>query len=239
MERHAWSSPNTGTSMPVVRYGTAGPALVYVPSSGGDEGEFARYGMPGTCAPWLDTGRLQLYSIDGRARETFWNDALPPVERVRGYAAFERYVVEELLPWVREVSGDPRPGLVGASYGAHVVANMLYKHAEGVGIGCGLGGVYGLWHRLDGHHDDDVYFHTPLEYLPRLEDPKILDPIRAGRGLVLFAAGADEWLWSTERMVSVLRDKQLPHVIDVWPAPANHHEQWWRRQLESFLQRFW
>jgi len=238
MERHAWTSTHTGATMPVVRHGTAGAALVYVPSSGGDEREFERYGLGEVCAPWIATGRLQVFAIDGWARQCFWNDALQPPDRVEAYARFERYVASELLPWVRTTSGDRYPGMVGASYGAHVVANMLYKRPGEVGIGCGLGGVYGLWHRLDGFHDDDVYFHTPLEYLPRLTDPDILARIRAGRGLALYGAGADEWVWSTQRMAGVLEEKELPHFVEIWLAPANHHETWWGRQLRSFLERF-
>ena len=129
------------------------------------------------------------------------------------------------------------PIVVGVSYGAFVAANLLFKHPAAVRLACGLGGVYGMGHRLDGYHDDLVYFHTPLEYLPRLDDAAILESIRSTGGLVLFAAEDDEWLESTTRMAAVAAKKQLPHSVDVWPSPATHHETCWRRQLEEFLKR--
>jgi len=234
---HAWVSPETGREMRLTRYGASGDAMIYVPTSGGDEREFSRYGMPAVCEPWIAAGRLQVVAVDGSAPDTLWNDAIDPAERIRRYAAFERYMKRELLPWVAATTGVARPMVVGASYGAFVAANLLFKEPDRVRIACGLGGVYGLWHRLDGHHDEDVYFHTPLEYLPRLEDAAALEAIRRSEGLHIYAAESDEWLPSSLRMRDVLRRKRLPHSFEVWPAPADHHERWWRRQLKRFLER--
>jgi esterase/lipase superfamily enzyme len=223
--------------MPLRRFGTGGLPLVYVPSSGGDVEEFERYGMPEVIAPWSGGGRVVVYAIDGWARHALWNERIPAPERMRAHARYERYVAEELLPWIRERSEGDLPLIVGCSYGAFVAANMLFKYPDRVRGACGLGGVYGMWHRLDGHHDDDVYFHTPLEYLPRLDDPAILAAIRRTEGLALFAAARDEWLWSTRRMLDVVKNRRLPHSIDVWPPPANHHQRWWREQLAVCLRR--
>jgi len=221
--------------MPLRRFGSRGAVVIYVPSSGGDVEEFERYGMPEICRPWIESGRIQVVAIDGYARNHLWNDALTPAERIGAYARYERYVGEEVLGWVRERPGDPRPAIVGCSYGAFVAANLLLKRPRQVGWAVGLGGVYGLWHRLDGYHDDEVYFHTPLEYLPRLEDASTLEAIRGTRGLSMFAAERDEWLESTRRMAEVMSRKGLPHVVEVWPDPANHHERWWREQLAVAL----
>jgi esterase/lipase superfamily enzyme len=221
--------------MPVRRYGSAGVPLLYLPSSEGDEREFANYGLPALVAPWVQAHRAQVFTIDGSGRTTLFDDALPPVERIRHYARFERYVVDELLPWIETQTGEARITAIGASYGAFVAANLLFKHPRRVDRVCGLGGVYGLWHRLDGHHDLEVYFHTPLEYLPRMEDPTLLEAIRATRGMALFGAEADPWLWATQQLQCVLQEKNLPHTCVVWPAPAHHHEHWWSRQFREFL----
>ncbi len=232
-------SVHTGRSMPVLRYGSAGAALIYVPSSGGDQHEFGRYGLHEVCAPWLDAGKVQVFSIDGCGPTTLFDPELAPRERIGRYAAFERYVSEELLPWIASVAPGCEIGAIGASYGAFVAANLLFKRYEQVRIACGLGGVYQMGHRIDGYHDDDVYYHTPLEYLPRLEDSAILEAIRATRGMVLFGAEADHWLPTTHQLAHVLREKQLPHEIEIWPAPADHNEFWWRKQLAVFLERYY
>jgi esterase/lipase superfamily enzyme len=225
--------------MTVVRYGSAGEPVVYLPSSGGDHEEFERYGMPAVCAPWVETGRLQFFAADARGPQTLFDPALPAERRMAEYARAERYLKDELLPWLgAETAGRPLC-LVGASYGAFVAANLWLKRWNRVRLVCGLGGVYEMWHRLDGHHDDDVYFHTPFEYLPRLDDPAILSGIRATSGIVLYAAAADPWLAQTHRFAEILRQKELPHRVEQWPAPAVHHESVWRDQLRDFLTRTW
>ena len=236
-ETYSWVSRHTGTDMVVVRYGERGRPLVYVPTSEGDHREFCTYGFPEVARPWIDMGRTQVFAIDGWGPRSWFDDGLAPVERVRRYACFEKYSVEELLPWVAAVSGRADVAAMGASYGAMVCANWILKHPGKVGLACGFGGVYGLWHRLAGYHDLDVYYHTPLEYLPRLDDPAILSAIRATSGLDLFAAVDDPWFDSSERLRIVLQDKGIPHRWDVWPSPADHHENWWAEQLRAFLER--
>lgn len=213
-------------------YGDEGPTLLYFPSSGGDETEFESYGLKDEARPWLEQGRLRVISVDGWGPRTFWCASATPKQRIGRYAAFERYLVRELLP---AVGG--RPSLVGCSYGGFVAANLLLKFPERVELACGLGGVYGLWHRLDGYRDDDVYFHTPLDYLPGLRDEKILSAIRRTRGLWCAAAAADRWLQSTLDLTRILKEKGLPHRSAIWPAPADHHQRWWRRQFAVFLER--
>ena len=223
--------------MPAVRFGDHGAPLLYLPTSEGDQGEFERYGMHLDCARWIDSGAVQIFSIDAGGPRSLFDDRLPPPERMARYAAFERYAAEEVLPWIESLTGSAGLAVIGASYGAFMAANLLFKHYDRVQLACGLGGVYGMWHRLDGFHDDDVYFHTPLEYVPRLAEGAILDSIRRTSGLVMFGAERDVWLESTRRMQRVLAERSLPHEIEIWPAPADHHERWWKLQLRRFLER--
>jgi esterase/lipase superfamily enzyme len=236
-ERLGWRSPHTGVTMTVVRYGRTGQPVLYLPSSGGDHDEFGRYKMPEVCRPWLEAGRLQVFAADARGPQTLFNAELPTDRRMAEYARVERYFVEELLPRLATATDGARLTLIGCSYGAFVAANLLFKHPERVNVACGLGGVYEMWHRLDGHHDDDVYAHTPLEYLPHLEDPAVLAGIRATGGFDLYAAARDSWLDETRQLAAIMARKALPHRVWEWPAPADHHESWWRRQLGDFLAR--
>jgi len=236
-ETYSWTSAHLGREMEVVRHGERGAAWIYAPSSGGDATEFANYGLDRVAAPWIETGRVQVFSVDAAGPRSWWDDAKPPAERVAEYVRLERYLKGEVVPWVLAVAGTNQIGILGASYGGFVAANLWLKLPAIVRQGCGLGGVYGLWHRLDGYHDGDVYFHTPLEFLPGLDDPALLAPVRATRGFDLFAADGDSWKPMSERFAAALRDKSLPHTLDVWPRPADHHERWWREQFRVFLAR--
>ncbi len=219
---------------PVRRHGRAGAPALYLPTSHGDVGEFERYGLPAVLAPWIDSERLQVFAVDGGGPRSFWNDAIPPKSRVDAYTAFERHLVRERIPEIAELTGHDRVIAIGASYGALVAAELVLKHPRLVRVAGAFGGVFGLWHRLDGHHDDDVYFHTPLEFLPRLDDPAILGAIRETGGIDLYAAEDDPWLSHSLRLRDVLASKSLPHRLEVWPSPAAHHEAVWAEQIRAF-----
>jgi esterase/lipase superfamily enzyme len=237
VERYSLGLGRLQAALAVLRYGRRGAPLVYVPSSAGDEGELERYGFDEECAASIEAGRLQLFAIDGFGPRSLFDDALAPAARIDRYARFEQGLVEELLPWVGELAGGALPGIVGASYGAFVAANLLFKNPRAVRLACGLGGVYGMWHRLDGHHDEQVYRHTPLEYLPQMEEGEGLAALRASGGMVLFGAADDPWLPSTRQLELVLRERAIPYEVEIDPPPADHHERWWRQQLGRFLER--
>lgn len=237
VERYSLGSERLAAALPALRYGQRGLPLIYFPTSGGDETEFERYGFDEECAGWIAAERLQIFSVAGYGPRSLFDCGLQPRERIGCYARFERALVEEVLPWVRHLAGGAVPGVAGASYGAFVAANLLFKQPRSVQIACGLGGVYAMWHRLDGYHDEVVYDHTPLEYLSRLEEGETLAAMRATRGMVLFGAADDPWLHSTRQLQQVLEDKRIPHELEIDPSPADHHERWWRSQLRRFLER--
>lgn len=236
-ETYSWVSRCTASEMVVERYGDRGRPMVYVPTSEGDHHEFERRGTHSAVRPWIADGRLQFFAIDGWGPKSWFDDRIEPAERVRRYAAFERYTVDELLPWVTCVTGRSDLAACGAGYGAMVCANWILKPPGPVTLACSLGGRFGMWHRLDGYHDLDVYFHTPLEYLPRLADPQILGAIRATSGIELCTRIGDPAFDESERLRRALHDRGIPHRWSVEPSRADAPDPWWHQPLRAFLAR--
>jgi len=226
-----------GAEIQVIRYGDLGPPLLYVPTSGGDHTEFERYGLPEDCAPWIGAGRVQIFSVDGFGPKGLFDDSMPPPLRIERYAAFERCAVLEVLPWILSLARNPEVGVVGASYGAFVAASLFLKTAGAVRVACGLGGVYSMEHRLPGHASSEAARSMPLRYLSSLDDQGSLAALRATLGFHIFAARNDPWLPSSHDLDRALAGKGIPRTLDVWPAPADHHEVWWKRQIRVFLDR--
>ncbi len=65
-----------------------------------------------------------------------------------------------------------------------------------------------------------------------------IDLLYANLDAAKFGAGADPWLPQTHQLRAVLKRKQLPHTVEIWPAPADHHERWWKGQLQRFLEHY-
>ena len=223
------------TSLPLIRYGSGGDPWLYLPTSGGDVEEFARYDLPRVVAPWVQRGEIQFITIDGYGPRTLFREDLAPQERIAGYQRFEQAVREELVPWLQAACGRDRLDLLGASYGAFVAVNLWLKQPEAWRHVASLGGVFDMNHRFDDFHDDNVYFHTPVEFLPRLEDETALEAIRRPPSLRLFAAEDDSWVEDTHRLAAILRDKNVPFELDLWGSPHAHHESTWAMQIEKLL----
>ena len=216
----------------VARYGSGRRAVLYLPTSGGDVTEFARYGLPEVLAPWAD--RYCIYAIDAHGPTTLFDDGLTPPERIARYAEAERAIVDRVLPRIREESGAARIDLWGASYGAFVAANLMLKVPKAIGNVLLLGGVFQMWHRLADFRDETGYFHMPLSYLPGLDDAEQLAAIR-DRSIELFAARDDSWLDESFALREILDAKAIPHRFDLWESPHGHHESTWRLQLAKSL----
>jgi esterase/lipase superfamily enzyme len=87
--------------------------------------------------------------------------------------------------------------------------------------------------------DDNVYFNSPLAYLPNLTDPAILDLLRNSRIIICAGQGAweDEMLHDAQALRGILEAKNIPHWIDIWGSDVNHDWPWWRKMLPYFLEK--
>jgi esterase/lipase superfamily enzyme len=132
---------------------------------------------------------------------------------------------------------DQRILLVGASYGAFAAANLFLRTPGCVRAACGLGGVYSMEHRLEGWDSDETRGSMPLQKVRTLRDDRILAQMRSTEGFHLFGAQDDPWLASTYQFDRALEERGIPHRLDIWPSPANHHERWWKEQARVFLER--
>jgi esterase/lipase superfamily enzyme len=87
--------------------------------------------------------------------------------------------------------------------------------------------------------DENVYFNTPLAYLPDLNDRWYLDQYRQSHIIVAVGQGAweDEMLDDTRTLEHILAQKNIPHWVDIWGGDVNHDWPWWHRMLPYFLDK--
>ena len=96
---------------------------------------------------------------------------------------------------------------------------------------------------LGDYWEESLYFHFPLAYLPRLEDPKLLDQLR--RCHIVICVGQGPWercadydcIGDALALKAVLEAKKIPAWVDLWGNDVNHDWVWWRRQMPYFLER--
>ena len=78
---HRWYSHRLNRDMGVAVYGHYGMPILVFPTSGGDEWEQEGQGMIRTLAPYLEQGRIRIFSINGVNNDTFQNKSAHPFHR--------------------------------------------------------------------------------------------------------------------------------------------------------------
>src|SRR4051794_32617471 len=188
MERHyvrRWSEA-LGREMELLRFGHAGQPLVAFPTSMGRFYQWEDFGLVGALASRLAAGELTLWCLDSVDGESWYAEHRPPPDRVERHLAYERYILEEVLP---DLPGPPL--LAGPSFGAFHAVLLGLRQPERFRGWIALSGVFDNSRWLDGHQSDQTYLTNPLAFLPGLADERLLAPLRAMAPLVV-ATGSDD-----------------------------------------------
>jgi len=168
-----WYSHRLNRDMGVVVYGHYGMPILAFPTSGGDEWEQEGQGMIRTLGPYLEQGRIRIFSINGVNNDTFQNKSAHPFHRSWLQSQYDDYVANEVFPFIDaqcQTGGIPIT-TYGASLGAFHAANTLFKHPDRVKRCYALSGVYDMRDSMDGIYDDNFYFNNPIDYLANQNDP--------------------------------------------------------------------
>jgi esterase/lipase superfamily enzyme len=233
-----WYSPRLGMDMPIIRYGGWGRALLLFPTASGDFLEAERMYLIKSIEPLIFAGRVTVFSIDSINRHAWMNDQVGAREAARRQALFSGYIEEEVVPHIRRSLQNPsaRIGATGASFGAFYAANAMLRRPDLFDTLIAMSGFYDLGPGyLHGYGDDNTYFNNPLSYLPGIGDPGALDLLRSSRIHIVTGQGAYEHPDSSRRFSQALRDKGIPHQLDLWGYDVNHDWPWWRKMLPHSL----
>ncbi len=237
IEYHKWYSENLRQEMELKVYGHAGkPALVF-PAAGGKFYEYEDFGMVEAIRPFLEGGRIVLFTVDSVDHQSWMNYGAHPAERVRRHNEYDRYIVSEVVPFVRSRGFHQGILATGCSMGGYHSANFFFRHPDIFDAVIALSGVYQLGGFLGDYMDGEVYFHVPLAYLPGLTDPWRLERYRKSRIVICVGQGAweDEMLADTRALGRILAEKEIPAWVDFWGHDVNHAWPWWRNQMPYFL----
>lgn len=236
-EHHRWWSPSLRQDMELRLYGRSGKPVVVFPSSGGRFFEYHDFGMVEAVRPYLQSGRISLVTLDSVDGQSWLNHGAHPADRARRHQEYDRYVTEEVGPFLRQRFPGRGALATGCSMGAYHAANFFFRHPDLFDAVIALSGLYHLGSFLGGYMDESVYFHTPLAYLPNLEDPWYLERYRKSQIVVCVGQGAweEEMVADTRALEQVLRKKRVPAFVDYWGHDVNHDWPWWRKQMPFFL----
>jgi esterase/lipase superfamily enzyme len=233
----SWHSPSLNKEMPIAAYGNFGFALLLIPTAAADYLEYERFQMMDALAPLIDSGKMKVFSIDSINKESWLNNEMLPAHKAIRHNDFNNYVFNEVVPFIRNsTSNDTFIYTSGASFGALHAMNLFLKRPDLINGAISMSGVYDLTEYTKGFWDEQVYYNSPIHYIPNLTDGWYLDKIRASHHIHVYTgSGAFEDPQANRRFSEVLWNKGVWHDLDVWGPDINHDWPTWRNMLPHII----
>jgi esterase/lipase superfamily enzyme len=235
-----WYSHRLHRDMELLVFGHAGAKVLMFPTREGRFFEYEQLGLVGSVADKIEAGQLQLYCVEGLASETFYGFDRHPAERIRRHAAFEDYILNEVLPLMASKNGHDCTMVQGCSLGAFVAVSLAFRHPHLFRKLVAFSGRYDLTLEIEafgnlfgGYYDDSVYFHTPSHFLPGLADDWRLERLRQME-IVLTIGDEDPFLDNNRHLSQLLSDKGIHHQLHLWQGRA-HRAGAWRRMARLYI----
>lgn len=245
-EYHKWYSPNLDKEMEMNIYGHYGKPFIVFPCSRGRFFDFEGQGMIDKISQFIEDGKVKLYSIDSVDCESWYNFDVSPAERNARHEQYDKYVVDEVVPFIQDDcnSPDERPMATGTSMGAYHSVNFFLKHPDKCGGTIALSGLYRLDREefnISPEEIDDVYFNSPVHYLPNIEDPWSIDWYKNSNIIVCVGLGAweGEAITDTRDLEYGFKINGVDACIDYWGKDVNHDWPWWYIQMNHFLSKLY
>jgi esterase/lipase superfamily enzyme len=231
-----WYSGRLQHEITVARWGHYGQPVLVFPSAGGDAEEIERNGLVGACGQLLAEGRVKLYSADSVAGQAMIMKAGSPEYRMWLLNQFHDCVRREVVPAIQaDIGGAAMPLIAsGASIGAFNAVAVLCRYPDIFSAAVGMSGSYQIEQFYDRAWSQDLFFSSPLQFVPGLEGPQ-LDLLR--QRFVVLASGDGRWedVGESWRMSSVLGEKGIPNRVDNWGPDWEHDWPTWHRMLPQYL----
>ncbi len=233
-----WHSPSLGRGMEIVTYGHYGFPLLLFPTAAADYLEYERFHLIDSIAGFIDAGKVKVFSINSINRESWLNRGLHPADKARIQVAYNRYITEEVAPYIWN-SCRGQIGIItgGASLGAFHSANQLFRRPDIFDGVIAMSGAFDIRGYYQGdYYDDNIYFNNPVDYLPNLNDGHTLGLLRGKRHIHLVTGqGGYENPDASRRLSAILSQKGIPHELDLWGYDMPHDWPTWRAMLPHCL----
>ena len=120
-------------------------------------------------------GKIQVYCIDSVDEESFYCKNIAPPERMKRHIQFEKYLLDELIPFIGKQNKNTALISAGCSLGPYHAVNFAFRHPHLFKKVIGLSGRYDLTLQMKffddlfgGYWDEDIYYNMPGQYIHNL-----------------------------------------------------------------------
>lgn len=239
-KEYSW---NLDRDMEFKVYGHAGKPVLFVPCQAGRFYDFENFHMDDVFRPWIDAGKIMVFSCDTIDAETWADKGGDPRMRIEQHERWFHYIVDELVPRIGELAGERNGSYTpilayGCSLGAMHAANFFFRRPDLFDSVLGLSGLYDSSDGFGDYMDDLVYQNSPCDFLENMPwDHPYIRMYNERRIIICVGQGAweDQLKAGTARLRDVLARKGIHAWIDFWGPDVNHDWPWWYKQTAYYL----
>ncbi len=237
-----WSS-HLNREMEFKVYGHTGRPVLFIPCQSGRFFDFENFKMIDYWGPYIESGKCTVYAADCIDDEAWAAMGADNRWRIENHERWFLYIVEELVPYIRHLSGERNgfdQGILtfGASMGAMHAANLFFRRPDLFNGVFAISGLYDSLEFFGDYMDDLVYNNCPVNYLANMpQDHPYIEMYNQRQILVVVGRGRWEEiiLESTDRLNHVLRSKGINATVDYWGHDVDHDWPWWYKMVEHYL----
>lgn len=229
-----WRSPSLGRSMTIRIYGDSGTPVIGLPTRGKDAGQWERRGAINAISHQLEQGYNQLYCLETVDGESFLADEVLPAKRLMRYRQYEAYVIEEVVPYIRQRNNVDYLMVAGMDLGGYHAVNLALKHPLEFDKAIGISGLYDIKSFFGDFYSEDLYFNNPIDYVPNLNKQPLLNKIRSV-DFRLVTYKEDPRRQYAEKLARIFRTKFIDHKLDVWNLPAAGEWDTWSKMIRTHI----
>lgn len=238
-EYHKWFSPSLQREMELLVFGHGGVPVIFFPTRTARFYDYEDWRIVAAVQPKIEAGELQLYCVDSVDAESFYAP-VHPAARMQRHLQYETYILEELVPFIQGKNTAPALVTAGCSLGGYHAVNIAFRYPQLFTKVVGMSARYDLsWTTgsfpdlFDGYRDETIYYNSPSQFIPNLEEEQILTALR--RLKIILAVGKEDPFLNNNRELSYsLTQKQIPHSLELWEEEA-HRPRYWRQMAAVYL----
>ena len=225
-------------NMSMIVYGEGGYPVIAFQAQDAKSNNFEDFGMIDVLAPFIEEGRIQVFSVDNLDEQSWSDEGGDKGARAWRQEQYFQFVTDELIPRVHAWNNsDLRPIAVGCSMGATHAAIAAFRRPD-LFQGCiALSGVYRTSFFFGDWMNDTLYNNDVPAFLANMPADHPYVDLYNQRQLVM-CVGQGAWELGVDDLRFI--DDQLnrlgvKHWCDFWGADVNHDWPWWRKQMPYFM----
>ncbi|MFC4211289.1 esterase family protein [Pedobacter lithocola] len=239
-EYHKWFSNNLNRDMELLVFGYSGRAVLFFPTRTARFYDYENWGIVNSIHTALNNGEIQLICLDSIDGESFYNKDVFPSVRIERHLQYEKYILEEVIPFVNAINNSNFLETAGCSMGAYHAINLATKYPWLFKKAVGISGRYDLTEApgdfedlLNGFRSDKVYYNMPAQFIANIENEETLNQLRAME-IILAVGETDPFLEGNLQLSKLLNEKGINNHFYQWGSNA-HRPHYWRQMVPIYI----